>query len=375
MAAKMPSAARPKTVVFVDDGRMSTFYQFAARLRKLGTRVVRITTVNDAQSLMASKLVFDRSVTLPAQGVAEAIRSEFAKENVVDVQFVETLKDIVSAGLPVLAPAVATMVQRRIQVMDKEYAGNMFAAAGVATPPRALFSEMDARTFAEHNGFPIVIKDRTGYGGIHVTIVETLDELDAMAGPYAGIETAYLEKYIEGDKVNFGAVLGFDGLLQGLCYKTLDWVRPVGPSSVVEVYEDAALSAAGRRAVEAVGVPGLVNVNFMLDVDGGLWAIDLNARVFGGLAAYLACGIDLTSAYMSALGMLPSVAARVPSHPITLMVFPTSLSELVERGQIGPLLKEFRKESTPYWKWLGPRYMLSELLATFSALSNARRRR
>ena len=249
----------------------------------------------------------------------------------------------------------------------------MMAAAGVATPPRALFSETTARDFAVRHGLPVVIKDRTGYGGIHVKIVESLEDLDAVAQPYEGVDTAYLEKYIEGEKVNFGAVLGPEGVLQGLCYKTLDWVRPVGPSSVIQIYEDTALSEAGHRAVEAVGVPGLVNVNFMLDGDGGLWAIDLNARVFGGLAAYLASGVDLTRGYASALGLAPPIDASPLGRRHEIKVFPTSLWELVNRGEIGPLLKEFVRESTPYWKWFGPRYMVSEMMATFSALSRSRR--
>ena len=365
--------ARPATVVFVDNGRMATFYQFATRLRRLGTRVVRITTLRDAQSLMASRLVFDRCAALPVERVEDALRAEFAKENVIDVQFTETLKELVSAGLPALNSSVSRMVQRRIEVMDKEYAGVMIAAAGVATPPRALFSEMDAREFAARYGFPVVIKDRTGYGGIHVKIVESSEELDVVAAPYRGLESTYLEKYIEGDKVNFGAVLGSDGVLQGLCYKTHDWVRPLGPSSEIEVYEDPTLYEAGRKAVEAIGVPGLVNVNFMRDAEGGLWAIDLNARVFGGVATFLACGVDLTAGYLVTLGILPAVEAKSTISFIRTKVFPSSLAELIEQGRIGLLTKEFAKESVPYWRWLGPRYILSEALATMGALSNARR--
>ena len=365
---------RPPAIVVVDDGRMAGFYQFAARLRRLGIRTVRITTVPQTYSLLASRLVFDRCVKLPKKDCEDALRAEFAKENVIDVQFAETLKDLVSAGLPALSAPVARMVQRRIEVMDKEYASAMIRAAGVATPPRALFSEMDARAFAKLHGFPIVIKERTGYGGLHVKIVKSSEELDDMAAPYQGLESAYLEKYVEGEKVNFGAAIGSDGVLQGLCYKTLEWVGLVGPSSVVEIYEEPTLRDTGRRAVEAVGVPGLVNVNFMLDANGELWAIDLNARIFGGIVTYLACGVDLTAGYLSALGILPSVEAKSPSKFVRIKVFPLSLNELVERGRFGPLLREFARESVPYWRWLGPRYILSELLSTLSAVSKARRR-
>jgi len=353
---------------------MATFYQFATRLRRLGVRVVRITTTRDRQSLVASRLVFHRSVALPEMHAEDTLRAELANENVIDVQFAETLKDLVTAGLPSLSPRVSRMVQRRIEVMDKEYAGVMISAAGVATPPRALFSEMEARAFVALHGFPVVIKDRTGYGGINVTIVERSEELDAAAAPYRGLERAYLEKYIEGDKVNFGAVLGPDGVLQGLCYQTHDWVRPLGPSSLIEVYEDPVLFEAGRKAVEAVGVPGLVNVNFMRDAEGGLWAIDLNARVFGGVATFLACGVDLAAGYLVALGIRPTTTATSTIKFIQTKVFPASLAELVERGKIGPLVRNIAKESIPYWKWLGPRYMLSEVLATLGAVSNARRR-
>lgn len=363
---------RPATVVFVDDGRMATFYQFATRLGRLGMRVVRITTKRDAASMMASRLVFDRCVALPEECIAEALRSEFSKENVIDVQFAETLKELVSSGLSSLDPSVSRMVQRRIEVMDKEYAGDMISSAGVATPPHALFSEMDAREFAARYGFPVVIKDRTGYGGLNVKIVKSSEELDVVAANYRGLESAYLEKYIEGDKVNFGAVLGSDGVILGLCYKTHDWVRPFGPSSEIEVYEDSILYEAGRKAVEAVGVPGLVNVNFMRDAQGALWAIDLNARVFGGIATFLACGVDLTAGYSIAIGIKPAVQAKSTVKYIRTKVFPSSLAELVQQGRIVPLMKEFAIEAVPYWRWLGPRYILSETLATLGALSNAR---
>lgn len=368
------NAMRPATVVLVDDGRMAGFYQFAARLRRLGTRVVRITTVRETQSLIASRLVFDRCVRLPQEGRESVLRAVFAQENVVDVQFAETLKDLVSTGLSALNAPVARIVQRRIEVMDKDYAGDMVSAAGVATPPRSLFSEMDASEFAARHGFPIVIKERTGFGGLHVKIVESAAELDAAAAPFTGMESAYLEKFIDGEKVNFGAVVGSDEVLQGICYKTLEWVRPVGPSSEIEIFDDPILYEAGRRAVEAVGVPGMVNVNFMLDANGVLWAIDLNARIFGGIVSYLASGMDLTAGYLAALGILPVAEAKAPTNYVRIKVFPLSLNQLMKRGKFGPLLREFAIESVPYWRWLGPRYVLSEMLATLSALSKSRRR-
>jgi hypothetical protein len=83
--------------------------------------------------------------------------------------------------------------------------------------------------------------------------------------------------------------------------------------------------------------------------------------------------VDLTAGYLVSLGILPTVEAKSTISFIRTKVFPSSLAELVEQGRIGPLTKEFAKESVPYWRWLGSRYILSELLATIGALSNARR--
>jgi hypothetical protein len=83
--------------------------------------------------------------------------------------------------------------------------------------------------------------------------------------------------------------------------------------------------------------------------------------------------VDLTAGYLVALGIVPDVKAKSTINFIRIKVFPSSLAEFVEQGRIGPLTKEFARQSVPYWRWLGPRYILSEVLATMGALFNARR--
>src|SRR5579863_1538402 len=131
------SRRRPQgtpSVIFLDDCRWNAFHQLAPRLRRAGVRTIRVSTEGRRKTRIASWLLFDRYAILPHGSDVGALRAILADENVVDVQFAESLGDLVAMNADMLDPGVAEQVARRISVVDKFVAAGLFAAAGVRTP-------------------------------------------------------------------------------------------------------------------------------------------------------------------------------------------------------------------------------------------------
>ena len=121
---------RPKgtpTVIFLDDSRWAIFHQLSPLLRRGGVRTVRVTTGRNSRSWLTSRLVYDRYVSLPLQGGEDVLRRIFTEENVIDVQFVETLVAIMIPVVDGLRDGVASRVRDRLLIMDKWRASARFS--------------------------------------------------------------------------------------------------------------------------------------------------------------------------------------------------------------------------------------------------------
>src|ERR1019366_5630593 len=207
-------------VIFVDDLRWDAFTQLAARLRRSGIRTVRVTTERGVITRLASRLLFDRYVHFDSQNGVETLRRILSEERVIDVQLVETLKDLLSTLLVLLDPSVAQSVGTRLAIMDKYAASKTLSRAGVRTPAVLLANGTRPATVAAQLGMPLVAKMRVGCGGRNITIVASLNELEAADSSFADGNTGrYFEQFIEGIKLNYAATVSDEGIDQELAYR------------------------------------------------------------------------------------------------------------------------------------------------------------
>ena len=318
---------------------------------------------------VASWLLFDR-YTILSDSNAGALTEILASENVVDIQFAESLGHLVHEGAALLRADVAEQVVRRLTVLDKFEASRLFVAAGVRTPAAVKVTDVSPSEIADQFGFPVVVKESVGYGGGRVSITHSRDDLTAAALGWSGEpHSLFHEQYVDGTKLDYAAAVSASGIEQELAYRVTRARDPVKGACEVETIEDPRLITFAREALKVVGCTGLVNIDIIRDKDGRDWLIDFNARAFGGAASFLAAGIDTSEGYLKAIGLRTEPPARTsPTVGVRIQVFPTCIEDVIDSGKITRAALAFARESIPYLRWLGFRYWLSEAILTADAV-------
>lgn len=364
-------------MVFVDDYPWTGFNQFSAQLRRSGLRTVRVNANGLVASRLSARLLYDRYEVLSSNRDEQGLRSILGGENVLDVHYVETLAPLLLGALDVLRGPLAVTLRRRLEITDKFVTSGLLSSAGVRTPTVMSLAHWTPEQAVKELGLPLVVKERVGSGGREVVITRDLEELRAAASHYVTkLEDAYFEKFIDGDKLNYAAVVGTDGPVQELTYRVSKWVQPVGTAIEVELIDDRRLAEFGRRAVEVLGCTGVVNMDILRDQSGTDWLIDFNPRVFGGASNFLCAGIDLVEGYKYINGLRDdSPEFRHLDSGVKVRIFPNSLNESVHTGSYLRSIREFLRESLLYLKWLGSRYWLYELGSVILSVRKFRRRR
>jgi hypothetical protein len=337
-------------------------------------RTIRVSTEERRKTRIASWLLFDRYAILSDGSDAAALREILADENVVDIQFAESLGELVRAHAERLRADVAEQVGRRLRVADKLAASRMFSEAGVRTPAAVRVADASPAEIAGRFGFPVVVKERVGYGGERVKICHDIDDLVAAASGCGDPGDMFYEQYVDGTKFDHAGVVSAAGFDQELAYRVPRWRDPVGGASEVETIQDPQLTALARKAIEVVGCTGLVHIDVIRDKDGLDWLIDFNARAFGGSASFLGAGLDISEGYLRAIGQRTTPPTRTSPIPgVRIRVFPTCVEDVIDSGSITGTARVFIRDSFPYLRWLGFRYWLSEALLTADAVRLARK--
>jgi hypothetical protein len=365
------------TVLFIDDSHWHAFAQLSCRLRRRGVRTVRITTEVRTSSHITSSLLFDRHFVVPRSSVRHAVAATLSTEHVVDVQFVETVRDLVVDALDLMPPEVGDAITRRLSVMDKMAASAEFERWGIRVPASTPLLDATPESIVARYGLPVVVKGRVGCNGDGVLIVDDLDALHDVRARLRDPEDYFYEQYVTGEKLNYAAAVGPDGIVQELTYRVTKWQQPVGSAAEAETVDDDALAAFGRRAVAAAGCTGLVNLDVIRDAEGHDWLIDFNPRAFGGLMSFLHAGLDLSEGYLCAIGeRRADPVTRAPVVGATVRVFPTLRAETDESVGLVSTAWAYLREAPPYVRPLGLRYVVAEAGVTlYMAARRSWRRR
>jgi pyruvate carboxylase subunit A len=203
-----------------------------------------------------------------------------------------------------------------------ELFGNKIAArramkeAGVPTVPGTETPVGDSASLlaaAEQIGFPLIIKPSGGGGGIGMTVVNTVSELEraldsarAIAGSTFGLSEVYIEKYLVNPRhIEFQIMADSHGNTVHLGERECSIQRRY--QKLVEECPSPALTAAMRRRMGAVAVKAAEWVNYegagtieFLFSEGNLYFLEANTRIqVEHATTEMVTGIDIVKEQIS----------------------------------------------------------------------------
>jgi hypothetical protein len=365
---------RVPTVIFLDEMKWEAFFQLAAKIRKNGVRCVRVTSVPQKASRLVSRLIFADCVYLTTSKQEEILRSVLRSENVVDLQFSENYTELVQRCSTELPPTLVEEIVKRVALMDKVASLELMQRAGVPTPARISLSSPEVDCFIQTHGLPVVLKNRFGYGGSGVTVfsdrVALFDQIQSIGD---AVDEYFIEAYVEGVRMNYGAAVVNGSVAQESCYATTKSANPLGPSTQIETVRSDEVLLLGRRIVLASTCNGLMNINFMQDKDGTCWPVDFNLRTFGKVTSFQKAGLDFREGYLRSLGMETPVTASQARVGVTLDSYPEAQRTLIRehhlfKGLAGVLAKAPENARSVSW-----RYTALEVLALITMTYEGRR--
>ncbi len=179
---------------------------------------------------------------------------------------------------------------------DKSVARETMMAAGVPTVPGsdgAVDSPEEALAFAEEVGFPVLIKAAAGGGGKGMRVAESAEALPAAfyaakneAAAAFGNDVVYIEKYLLRPRHVEIQVLADDhGNAIHLCERDCSVQRrhqkliEEAPSPALSDELRTSMGEAALKAVRACDYRNAGTVEFLLDLDGRFYFMEMNTRV------------------------------------------------------------------------------------------------
>lgn len=172
-----------------------------------------------------------------------------------------------------------------LTVRSRKLLAELAAGAGVRAPAFArAYNESDARAFAERHGFPIVLKEEDSVAGFGVAICKDEAELAAALRrigrePGSFAQGLLLQTFVEG-RTAMRVVAAQNGrVLGGLSALKLEtWPGATGPSSCVELIENAEMKSGAEAVIAALGYSGFASLDFIVDGSGRAFLLELNPR-------------------------------------------------------------------------------------------------
>ena len=250
----------------------------------------------------------------------------------------------------------------------KQRARALMQQAGVPILPGSegtVKSAEEAREIAESIGYPVIIKAAAGGGGRGMRIVRDNAELDANlqqaqteAGAAFSNSEVYIEKFIEAPRhIEFQILADQHGAVEVLGERECSIQRrhqklvEEAPSPVVTPELRITMADRLRAAMKAVGYTNAGTVEFLMDEQGQLHFIEVNARIqVEHPVSELITGIDIVKAQILIAAGVPlaeiipgevqfrghAIECRINAeHPETFVPSPGKITGLNLPGGIG----------------------------------------
>ncbi len=151
----------------------------------------------------------------------------------------------------------------------------------------------EAQLLAAEIGYPVMLKAAAGGGGRGMRIVRSADDLSHLlaqaqteATSSFGCGDVYLEKFIEAPRhIEFQVLADEHGEVEILGERECSLQRrhqkliEESPSPAVSVHLRESISSSLRQAMKEIGYTNAGTVEFLMDEDGRLYFIEVNARI------------------------------------------------------------------------------------------------
>jgi len=158
-------------------------------------------------------------------------------------------------------------------VADKYVAHNRFEELGLASPATWLPNELP-----DEIPFPVMVKDRRGFGSRHIFRAHNREELDFFLS-YTTADSM-VQQFCAGEEFSIDVFCDRSGRCLNAIPRTM--IESKGGESIKgKTIKDWELIEHGRRVSEALGLVGPANIQCFRQPDGSLPVTDVNPR-FGG---------------------------------------------------------------------------------------------
>jgi acetyl-CoA carboxylase biotin carboxylase subunit len=179
---------------------------------------------------------------------------------------------------------------------DKNVARETMKRIGVPTVPGSdgpVTTVAEAARFAEEVGYPVLIKASAGGGGKGMRVVEAVEQMEgafnaarAEAGAAFANDEVYLEKYLARPRhIEIQVLADAHGNALHLCERDCSIQRrhqkllEEAPSPAVSRELRERMGEAALKAVREVSYLGAGTVEFLLDVSGNFYFMEMNTRI------------------------------------------------------------------------------------------------
>jgi acetyl-CoA carboxylase biotin carboxylase subunit len=217
---------------------------------------------------------------------------------------------------------------------EKDQARREMAAAGVAVVPGSqgiVPDEAIALTEAARIKYPVIVKASAGGGGRGMRVVRNAEELPAAFGTARneaqqafGAPDVYLEKFIERPRhIEFQVLGDKHGRVMHLGERECSIQRrhqkliEESPSPALDDRVRAELGARVTTALQQIGYSSAGTVEFLMDEDGSIYFIEMNARIqVEHPVTEMVTGVDLVKSQirLAAGEKLEDVVGQPVSH-------------------------------------------------------------
>ncbi len=214
-------------------------------------------------------------------------------------------------------------------VCSKTAFGRLMQRLGVPMPRAETATSLaEAVAAASAIGYPIILKPLAGSAGQGTARVAGEAELRAAFPDAAAHGPVLVQRYVEGRVGSVQVV--FNGGTVRACvtaYKLLTWPGPFSPSSCRLFHPIPALEPSLHRIGAALGLHGLMGVDFIEEHGtGAIWLLELNPRPGAILHTCRVAGADLRTAIFDLASGAPGEGmVRQDSRDVVLPLFPQDL--------------------------------------------------
>ncbi len=164
---------------------------------------------------------------------------------------------------------------------DKRKSKELFSSLGAAVPD---YADLDDPELA----FPLFVKPPNGSSGVGARAVKSMEELSAALESEPGL---MVEHVVEGPEFTVDVLCDFNGkALAAIPRKRLKVRAGEVTQGVVEMRKD--LIELSMRLAEGFEAQGPVTIQFRMPSEGVYVAMEINARMGGGLPLSVAAGAD-----------------------------------------------------------------------------------